>query len=91
MDGVTGRDTLIISEALATAIVTLEQLPSDQQPWSDMEDMKRILAEFQPPLVTALLAQAKCRLNPDLDPRAVFRSYGIEPEKPGDDWLPPAA
>ena len=74
---ITGRDAFVMREALATAIVALEQVRSNRQPWSDMEDMKRILAGFQPASVTVHLALAKCRLNPGLDWKAVYGSYGM--------------
>src|SRR5215469_10482497 len=74
---ITGRDAFIMREALATAIVALEQVRSNRRPWSDMEDMKRILADFQASSVTVHLTLAKCRLNPALDWKAVFRSYGM--------------
>lgn len=77
-DEITGRDNFILTEALATALVTLERLPDDRQPSSNMEDMKRLLAYFSPVNVSLALARAKCRLYPDLDPKEVFRSYGID-------------
>jgi hypothetical protein len=41
---ITTRDFPIINEALATAISALEQLPDDRQPWSNIRDMRRLLA-----------------------------------------------
>ena len=43
-DEITGRDLWIITEALATALVALEQLPAERQPTNNMEDMKKLLA-----------------------------------------------
>jgi hypothetical protein len=77
-DEITGRDNFILTEALATALVTLERLPDDRQPSSNMEDMKRLLAHFSPVNVSLALARSKCRLYPDLDPTEVYRSYGID-------------
>jgi hypothetical protein len=78
MTDITGRDSLIITEALATALVALEQLPSDYQPWSDMEDMRRLLAERSSRTVAVHLCEARCRLFPGLDPIAVRREYGLD-------------
>jgi hypothetical protein len=66
---VTGRDNFIIIEALATALAALEQLPQDRQPKSNMEDMKRLLAAYDPTpgAVSVLLAQAKARLDVETD------------------------
>jgi len=45
MANVTGRDGWIIGQALATALVVLEQLPIERQPQSDMDDMRQLLAQ----------------------------------------------
>jgi hypothetical protein len=72
---VTGRDHYIVVDALATALVALEQLPPKQQPESNMEDMKALLAAWaSSAMVSAMLAQAKCRIRHDLE---VYREYGI--------------
>jgi hypothetical protein len=77
-ESVTGRDGLIMVEALATAVVFLEQLPPKRQPASNMEDMKAIMAAwFDASTVALMLAQAKCRIRPDLDFRDVYREYGF--------------
>lgn len=77
-ESVTGRDDWIMIEALATAVVFLEQLPPKRQPTSNMEDMKAIMAAwFHPSSVSLMLAQAKCRIRPDLDFREVYREYGF--------------
>jgi hypothetical protein len=77
-ESVTGRDDLIIAEALATAIVFLEQLPPKRQPTSNMEDMKAIMAaRFHGSWASLMLAQAKCRIRPDLDYKDVYREYGF--------------
>jgi hypothetical protein len=75
---VTGRDHYIVVDALATALVALEQLPPKQQPASNMEDMKALLAAWaSSAMVSAMLAQAKCRIRHDLDFREVYREYEI--------------
>jgi hypothetical protein len=51
--GITGHDEWVVTEALATALVALEQLPPK-------------------------IAQAKCRLFPDVDPLTIYREYGLE-------------
>jgi hypothetical protein len=43
LGSVTGRDEFIIGEALATALVALEQLPEVRQPTRNMTDMKMLL------------------------------------------------
>jgi hypothetical protein len=77
--GITGHDEWVVTEALATALVALEQLAAKHQPRAHMEDIRKLLAAGSPPdTVNLHLAQAKCRLFPDLDPQAVYREYGIE-------------
>jgi hypothetical protein len=76
-ESVTGRDGFTMIEALATAIVSLEQLPLKRQPTSNMEGMKVLLSGAPAPIVSLMLAQAKCRIRPDLDFRDVYREYGI--------------
>jgi hypothetical protein len=72
------RDRWIITEALATALIALEQLPPKRQPRSHMDEIRRLLTASDPANVSLHLAQAKCRLFPDLDPMAVYREYGLE-------------
>jgi hypothetical protein len=77
-ESLTGRDHLIITEALATAIIALEQLPPKRQPTSNMEDIKiKLSAMAHAATVSHDLAKAKCRFRPDLDYIDVFREYGI--------------
>ena len=77
--GITGHDEWVITEALATALVALEQLPVKHQPRTHMDDIRRLLAAgFSPESVKLHLAQAKCRLFPGLDPEAIYREYGLE-------------
>jgi hypothetical protein len=40
LGSVTGRDEFIMGEALATALIALEQLPEVRQPTRNMADMK---------------------------------------------------
>lgn len=77
---VTGRDGLLIREALATAIVTLGQLPANRQPSSNIEDMKLILAELcGGQRIAQLLAEAEIRTAPaDTKPWHIWRRYGFD-------------
>jgi hypothetical protein len=76
--GITGHDEWVVTEALATALVALEQLPPQHQPRTHMDDIRKLLAAgSEPESVNLHLAQAKCRLFPDLDPASVYREYGL--------------
>jgi len=76
--GVTGHDEWVITEALATALVALEQLPEKHQPRTHMDEIKKLLAAGSAPEAVNLhLAQAKCRLFPELDPLTIYRDYGL--------------
>jgi hypothetical protein len=77
--GITGHDEWVITQALATALVALEQLPANIQPKPHMEDLRKLLtAGCQPGTMNLHLAQAKCRLFPDKDSLAVYQEYGVE-------------
>ena len=77
--GATGHDEWVITEALATALIALEQLPSHHQPRAHMDDIRKLLAAgCQPGTVNLHLAQAKCRLFPDLDRATIYGEYGLE-------------
>jgi hypothetical protein len=77
--GITGHDEWVVTEALATALVALEQLPPKHQPRAHMDDIKKLLAAgCQPGTLTLHIAQAKCRLFPDVDPLSIYREYGLE-------------
>ena len=77
--GITGHDEWVVTEALATALVALEQLPSKHQPRPHMEDIRKLLtAGCAPGTVTLHLAQAKCRLFPDTDPLTIYEAYGLK-------------
>src|SRR5258708_10999471 len=77
--GITGHDGWVMTEALATALVALEQLPPKHQPRTQMDDIRKLLAAgCQPGTVNLHLAQAKCRLFPDLDRSSIYRDYGLE-------------
>src|SRR5882672_12577755 len=57
----------------------LEQLPPQHQPLTHMDDIRRLLtASCQPGTVNLHLAQAKCRLFPDIDRATAYREYGLE-------------
>jgi hypothetical protein len=76
--GVTGHDEWVVTEALATALVALEQLPPNHQPRTHMEEIRKLLvAGCQHGTLNLHLAQAKCRLFPDLDPATIYREYGF--------------
>lgn len=76
--GITGHDGWVVTEALATALVALEQLPPKHQPRTHMEEIRKLLiAGSLPATVDLHLAQAKCRLFPDLDRETIYREYGI--------------
>jgi hypothetical protein len=77
--GITGRDEWVTTEALATALVALEQLPPKHQPRTHMDDIKKLLAaRGDSGTVNLHLAQAKCRLFPDIDRTTIYREYGLE-------------
>jgi hypothetical protein len=77
--GITGHDGWVITEALATALIALEHLPPIHQPRAHMDDLKKLLvAGCQPGSVDLHLAQAKCRLFPDIDPLTIYHEYGLE-------------
>ena len=79
--GITGHDDWVLTEALATALVALEQLNAKHQPSAHMDDIRKMLASGKEPAAVSLhLAQAKCRLFPDLDPLEIYREYGIGEE-----------
>ena len=77
--GVTGHDAWVVTEALATALVALEQLPPKHQPQAHMDDIRKMLANGREPAAVSLhLAQAKCRLFPNGDRGDIYREYGFE-------------
>lgn len=77
--GVTGHDEWVVTQALATALVALEQLPEKIQPRPHMEDLRKLLIAGCAPGSEGLhLAQAKCRLFPQTDPETIYREYGLE-------------
>lgn len=76
--GITGHDEWVVTEALATAFVALEQLPAKHQPRAHMDDIKKLLSKGHEPAAVSLhLAQAKCRLFPNVDPLTIYEEYGI--------------
>ena len=77
--GITGHDESVVTEALATALVALEQLEPKHQPRAHMDDIRKLLtAGCQPGTVNLHLAQAKCRLFPGTDPLTIYRQYGLD-------------
>jgi hypothetical protein len=66
--GVTGHDEWVVTEALATALIALEQLPPQHQLRPHMDEIRKLLAaSCRSGTVNLNLAQAKCRLFPDID------------------------
>jgi hypothetical protein len=69
LGSITGRDAYIIAEALATALVALEQLPPARQPTRNIADMKMVLNSLYPPSdVSIHLTTARWRFMPNLRP-----------------------
>jgi hypothetical protein len=69
LGSVTGRDEFIIGEALATALIALEQLPEARQPTRNMSDMKILLSSiFPPPEVSLHMTTARWRFIPSARP-----------------------
>ena len=79
--GITGHDDWVLTEVPATGLVALEQLEPKHQPNAQRDDIRKMLANGKEPAAVSLhLAQAKCRLFPDLDPLEIYREYGIGEE-----------
>jgi len=77
-----GGSPVLVTQALATALVALEQLPEKIQPLPHMEDLRKLLtAGCAPGSVGLHLAQAKCRLFPEADSDAIYREYGLEGDR----------
>ncbi len=77
--GITGHDEWVVTEALATALVALEQLPVQHQPRAHMDDIRKLLSSGRDAAAVSLhLAQAKCRLYPNVDPLTIYQEYGID-------------
>jgi hypothetical protein len=69
LESITGRDEFIIGEALATALIALEQLPDVRQPTRNMADMKMLLNSlYPPPEVSLHLTTARWRFIPSARP-----------------------
>jgi hypothetical protein len=66
LGSVTGRDEFIIGEALATALIALEQLPKARQPTRNMADMKMLLNSLYAPPEASL--HLKWRFIPSARP-----------------------
>ncbi len=77
--GITGHDEWVITEALATALIALEQLPPNHRPDTHMNEIRKLLnARSLPGSLNLHLAQAKCRLFPQRDSLTIYREYGLE-------------
>jgi hypothetical protein len=69
LGSITGRDEFVIAEALATALVALEQLPPLRQPTRNIADMKMLLNSLYPPSdISIHLTSARWRFLPILRP-----------------------
>ena len=69
LESITGRDEFIIAEALATALVALEELPPARQPKRNIADMRMLLNSLYPPSdVSIHLTTARWRFLPSLRP-----------------------
>jgi hypothetical protein len=65
----TERDEFVIAEALATALVALEQLPVARQPMRNMTDMKMLLNSLcSAPQASIHLTTARWRFIPSARP-----------------------
>ena len=65
--GITGHDGWVITEALATALIALEQLPPQHQPRTHMDDIRKLLGTGCEPETVALhLAQQSAGCLPIL-------------------------
>ena len=77
--GITGHDEWVVTQALATALVALQQLPEQLQPRPHMDDLGKLLTARCPPGSVGLhLAQATCRLFPLRDSESIYREHGLE-------------
>jgi hypothetical protein len=66
---ITRRDEFIIGEALAAALIALEQLPEVRQPTRNMADMKLLLNTLLPHAEVSLhLTTARWRFMPSARP-----------------------
>jgi hypothetical protein len=68
LGSITSRDEFIIAEALATALVALEELRPSRQPTRNIADMKMLLNSLYPPSDVSILSTAKWRFLPNLRP-----------------------
>jgi hypothetical protein len=69
LGSITERDEFIIGEALATALIALEQLPEQRRPGRNMADMRMLLNSLYPaPDVSLHLTTARWRFIPGARP-----------------------
>jgi hypothetical protein len=69
LGSITDRDQLIIVEALATALIALEQLPAARQPTRNMAAMKMLLHSICPASEVSIhLTTARWRFIPSARP-----------------------
>jgi hypothetical protein len=61
--GITGHDDWVVTEALATALIALEQLPPKHQPRTHMDEIRKLLmSACQSGTISLHLAQAKVQV-----------------------------
>ena len=78
-NGITSHDEWTVTEALATALVALEQLETQHQSQTQMDNIRKLLETgCQPGTLNLHLAQAKCRLFPYVERATIYREYGLE-------------
>jgi hypothetical protein len=69
LGSITDRDEFIVAEALATALIALEQLPEARQPTRNMADMRMLLNSlYPPPEVSLHMTTARWRFIPSARP-----------------------
>jgi hypothetical protein len=84
-DDITGRDRLILAQALAIAIAVQDALPEHHRQWSNCEDMKTLLDRYGEGFRLRLLTLARgdVALLQGVPEKAVFarvtREMGIDP------------
>jgi len=63
--GITGHDDWVLTEALATALVALEQLEAKHQPSAHMDDIRKMLSHGKEPNAVSLhLARPNAACSP---------------------------
>ncbi len=78
--GITGHDGWVITEALATALGRARAASTEAPIAHPNGRIQKTVGSRLPALgpVNLHLAQAKCRLFPDVDRATIYREYGLE-------------